>query len=348
MNRTSHTAHWALTAALTIGLAAVANQSRAIAPASQMLNPTFDSVVRVLYNNPGHQDAGDGYFEGTGTIIGNHDVNGTGVLCILTADHVLSATGEFGGALVSKPGIAFGNSNKASGDSPYMVARDVMRNGPTGTSDYAVMGVKYGPYNSDYDMLVTNLITTSAFFNFTDIGYGNEGILVDQYAPAGYDGYQSQGVYGTQRFMNDKIDTIATMASNFTKIGYTYTEAAIWHIDDPSAPGAIAGSGTTYGADSGSPYFSSDADVDESTGLSYFTNNQFGIHTGFDPSTNTMGAPDGYKAFGVQNYGVALTQADIDWIHHACDLVAVPEPSALALMFVALLTFAQPRRSSRR
>ncbi len=332
--------------AISIGLAAISSPSRAIAPANQTLNPTFDSVVRVLYDNPGHQDPGDGYFEGTGAIIGNHDINGTGVLCVLTADHVLSTTHVFGGALVSKPGIAFGNSNKASGNSPYMQAKSVMRNGPTGTSDYAVMGVKYGPFNSDYDTLVTNLVTASSFFSFTDIGYGDEGLLVDQYAPAGYDGYQSQGVYGTQRFMNDKIDTFATMASNFVKIGYTYTEAAIWHIDDPSAMDAIPGSGTTYGADSGSPYFSSDADFDESTGLSYFTNNQFGVHTGFEPLTNTMGAPDGYKAFGVENYGVALTQADIDWIHQACELLAVPEPSSVALIVVAMLTYGRLRRHS--
>ena len=319
-----------------------------IGPENQLVSPTFDSVVRVLYDNPGHEDAGDGYFNGTGTIIGNHDINGTGVLCVLTADHVVSSTGMFGGALVSQPGIAFGNSNKVSGDSPYTQAMNVMRNGPTGTSDYAVMGVKYGPYNSNYDALVRNLVTASAFFNFSDIGYGNEGQLVDQFAPAGNDGYQSQGIYGTQRFLNDKIDTYATMASNFTAIGYTYSEAAIWYIDDPSAMGSTPGSGTTYDADSGSPYFSTESDFDESTGLSYFTNNQFAVHTGTDLSNNPMGAPAGYKAFGVENFGVALTQADIDWINHACDFVAVPEPRSLGLLFIALVTIVQLRPRSQR
>ncbi len=345
---TNRIAYWSLTAALTAGLLVLSSESRAIGPENQTLNPTFDSVVRVLYDNPGKQDAGDGYFEGTGTIIGNHDITGMGVLCVLTADHAVSSTGMFGGALVSKPGIAFGNSNKDTGNSPYMQAMNVMRNGPTGTSDYAVMGVKYGAYDPDYNALVRNLITASSFFPFTDIGYGNEGQLVDQFAPAGNDGYQSQDRYGTQRFMNDKIDTIATMASNFTAIGYTYTEAAIWHIDDPTAVGSIPGSGTTYGADSGSPYFSSDPDHDESTGLSYFTNNQFAVHTGTNLSNNPMGSPMGYKAFGVENYGVALTQADIDWINRACDLVAVPEPSSLVLMFVALVKFGHLRRRSQR
>ena len=125
-------------------VAATTNQSLAIGPENQLVTPTFDAVVRVLYNNPGNQDAGDGYFNGTGTIIGHHNVNGMGVLCVLTADHVVSTTERFGGGLVSKPGIAFGNSTKDSGNSPYMQSLNVMRNGPTGTSDYAVMGVPLG------------------------------------------------------------------------------------------------------------------------------------------------------------------------------------------------------------
>jgi hypothetical protein len=348
MKQTSSSAFFAFAAAIITTLAATTNQSRAIGPDDQLVTPTFDAVVRILYDNPGNQDAGDGYFNGTGTIIGNHNVNGDGVLCVLTADHVVSTTGRFGGGLVSKPGIAIGNSTKDSGNSPYTQALNVMRYGPTGTSDYAVMGVKYGAFNPDYTPLVRNLITASSFFRFSDIGYGNEGKLVDQFPPAGNDGYQNQSRYGTQRYMNDKIDTFATTASNFTSIGYNYTEAAIWYIDNPSDPLASPGSGTTFDADSGSPYFSSELDFDESKGISYFTNNQFAVHTGTNLSNNPNGAPQGYKAFGVQNFGVALTQADIVWIERACDLVAVPEPGCFTLLVVLMLAPLRPLRRSKR
>ena len=348
MKKTSSAAYFLFAAAIMTAVAATTNQSLAIGPENQLVTPTFDAVVRVLYNNPGNQDAGDGYFNGTGTIIGHHNVNGMGVLCVLTADHVVSTTERFGGALVSKPGIAFGNSTKDSGNSPYMQSLNVMRNGPTGTSDYAVMGVPYGVFNPDYNALVRNLITTSAFFPFSDIGYGNEAKLVDQFPPAGNDGYQSQNRYGTQRFMNDKIDTISTMAANFTQLGYTYTEAVVWSIDNPSAPQAIPGSGTTYNSDSGSPYFSSQPDFDESTGFQYLTDNQFAVHTGTFLANNPPNSPDGYKAFGVQNYGVALTHADINWIHQACDLVSVPEPGCFTLLVVLMFAPFRPLRRRER
>jgi hypothetical protein len=342
--KTSSAVYFTFAVALINALGTVTNESRAIGPQDQTVNPTFDAVVRILYDKPGSQDAGDGYFNGTGTIIGNHNINGMGVLCVLTADHVVSTTGMFGGALVSKPGIAFGNSNKVSGNSPYTQSINVMRNGPTGTSDYAVMGVPYGAFNTDYTALVRNLVTASSFFEFSDIGYGNEGKLVDQFPPPGNDGYQRIDSYGTQRYLNDKIDTIATPASNFTSIGYTYTEAAIWYIDNPSDPLAHAGSGTTYDADSGSPYFSTELDFDESKGIYYFTNNQFAVHTGTDLANNPNNSPNGYKAFGVQNFGVALTQADITWIHRACDLVTVPEPGSFVLLAMVMFVPFRLRR----
>jgi hypothetical protein len=333
-------AHFTFAAAAIALLCASTRDAWAIGPENQLVNPTFDAVVRILYDNPGNQDAGDAYFNGTGTIIGNHNINGTGVLCVLTADHVISSTERFGGGLVSKPGIALGNSNKVSGNSPYMQALpNVMRNGPTGTSDYAVLGINYGAFDVGFNALVRNLVPTTAFFPFSDIGYGNEAKLVDQFPPAGNDGYQSQNQFGTQRFMNDKVDVISTQAANFTELGYTYTEAVTWSIDNPTDPLAIPGSGTTYGADSGSPYFSTELGHDETTGLFYFTNNQFAVHTGTFLTNNPPNSPDGYKAFGVQNYGVALTQADIIWIHQACDSIAltVPEPSSLALLILMMV-----------
>ncbi|GAG06744.1 unnamed protein product, partial [marine sediment metagenome] len=269
----------------------------------------------------------------------------------LTADHVVSQTGQYGGDRVRKPGIAFGNAVKDTGDSPYIKAvQKFARNGDNGTTDLAVLRVHYGAYDDDYDALVRNLVPASAFFYFTDIGYGNEGKLVDLAnnvtgapGPDGInDGYQSQGKYGKQRFLNDKIGTFATVDAMFMAEGYTYDEAAIWYVDNPLGPEDWDGSGTTYDADSGSPYFSSELAYDDVNDLLYYTNNQFAVHTGTKRPNLT---PDTYKPFinikiGMttyditQNYGVALTQADIDWIHGVCE---VPEPTTLVLTLLALV-----------
>ena len=64
----------------TCGL--TASPSFAIAPAGQTISPTYDGVVRVLIDEglPG----GQGFFEGTGSVVGNTNVNGNGYLWILT------------------------------------------------------------------------------------------------------------------------------------------------------------------------------------------------------------------------------------------------------------------------
>ena len=313
--------------------------SWAIGPHTQTVDPTLDGVVRVLYDNPPQQNPGDGYFNGTGTIIGNHNVDGRGWLCVLTADHVLSSTGNFGGALVSRPGIAFSNSAQASGNSPYLDAGPrVRRNGANGTSDLAVMGVRYGAFSPAYDALVRNVVPATAFFFFSDIGYGDEGRLLNVDGMGGPDGYQAQGVYGTERYLNDKI---GTFQANFSFIGYTY-EAAHWFVENPADPGAIQGSGTTFGADSGSPYFSSELMTDLNNDIfEFYTNNLFAVHTGPAATQQFGGMP--YKPFGFNNFGVALTGADVEWIHESCDYVVVPEPTTVVLIFVGIAAIALGR-----
>jgi len=304
--------------------------ARAIGPDNQTLNPTEDSVVRVLFNNPGNQDAGDGYMNGTGSIIGNHNIDGVGWLCVLTADHVISTNGKKSGGIVNAPGIAFGNAAKVSGNSPYFAGQVLGRFSTNGTSDIAVVGVPYGAYNPAYNNLVVNLVSASGFFYFTDIGYGNEGKLVTG-------GYQAQNKYGTERFLNDKI---GTFEANYTRDGYTF-EGAEWYVTDPTDPNHIPGSGTTFDADSGSPYFSSATNFDEGTGLSYTTDNQFAVHSGirFAASTNN---PAPTIAFGSTLIGDALTGNDIVWINNLCD--AVPEPSAAVLTTVGVLVIFRWRR----
>ncbi len=306
---------WAVLSVL-IGFAA--QVALGIGPENQTLTPTFDGVVRMLYNN-GNAD-GTGYMNGTGTIVDNVNVNGQGWLCVLTADHVVSQTGTRTGATVSQPGIAFGNSAVDSGDSLYIKAtpEQVYRRGPNGLIDIALLGINYGAFDANYTPLVRNLVTASAFFDFTDIGYGNEGKRV-----AG--GYQAQNRYGTERYFNEKIVTFNT---TFSALGYTY-DSAQYFVQDPTANTAPAGSGTTFDADSGSPYFTTEADFDEANGFSYFTNNQFAVHTGSTPVGNP---PAGFKPDGSRQWSVALSAADLQWIAESCALV--PEPGCVGILIV--------------
>src|SRR4051812_44557531 len=79
--------------------------SRALAsgPSDQTLTPQDNRVVRVLvdFGLPG----GEGFMEGTGSVIGNTNVGGQGYLWVLTADHVVSSTSSHGGALANGIGI---------------------------------------------------------------------------------------------------------------------------------------------------------------------------------------------------------------------------------------------------
>ena len=118
--------------------------SLAIGPSNQTISPTYDSVVRVLLDVglPG----GQGFFEGTGSVVGNTNRNGQGYLWILTADHVVSSTGAFGGNLANGIGIAFGNSPTSSGNSVYYQnakanPADIFRYGSTGHQDLTVFGI---------------------------------------------------------------------------------------------------------------------------------------------------------------------------------------------------------------
>jgi hypothetical protein len=179
---------------------------------------------------------------------------------------------------------------------------------------------------------VRNVVPASAFFFFSDIGYGDEGRLVDTNADGTSDGYQAQAKFGTERYLNEKI---GSFQSNFSFIGYTY-EAAHWFVGDPNNVNAIQGTGTTFGADSGSPYFSTDLVTDPLNDIfEYYTDDVFAVHTG--PATTQMFDGKPFKPFGFNNFGVALSQADVDWIEAACMYVVVPEPTALVVIVGTLV-----------
>src|SRR4051812_50186920 len=95
---------WVGAIALNVGVFGLGSFSFAIAPAAHTINPTYDSVVRVLKDAglPG----GQGFFEGTGSVVANTNVNGSGFLWVLTADHVVSANGTATGGLANRLRLA--------------------------------------------------------------------------------------------------------------------------------------------------------------------------------------------------------------------------------------------------
>jgi hypothetical protein len=294
-----------------------------IGPDNQTLNPTLDGVVRVLFDN--NLGGGVGEFVGTGSLIDNRNVNGQGWLCVLTADHVVSSDDTPSGATVKSPGIALGNSNNTTGNSAYLPAGPVFRRGPTGRVDIALLGVNYGPFSAGYTPLVRKLVAANNFSQyFSAIGYGEEGQVV-----AG--GFQAQHRNGTQRYLNEHADFV----SNYSSLGYLYN-AARWRTNDPNDPMVtVKGTGATFGGDSGAPYFSNTQMHDESNDIYYLTNDQFAVHTASDRG------PD-FKPFGTMNYGVALDDADLQWIHDSC--MAVPEPAAGTILIVLMIRLIAHRR----
>ncbi len=310
--------------AAVLAVAACAAPTFAMGPSNQTISPTNNSVVRILDNTglPDHL----GSFLGTGTIVANTDLNGTGYYEILTCDHVISTAGQ-GAALEPQPGFAFGNSPYVSGASVYdNSVGAIYRGGATGVEDLAVLDVAYGNYNVNNNNLVANVVADIAFFPFSDIGYGNEGVLA-----AG--GYQAQNDWGIQRYLNNTVGTYQTSYTSAS--GYTY-EAALWTVQDPTAMGAVVGTGAGFDGDSGSPWFSS------ANNGTYYTNNEFAV---FSQGVETDG---GLVPFNSVQRAVGLTQANVNWIQAMGQANAVPEPASLILIPGAALLLARRRRSARR
>jgi hypothetical protein len=312
----------ALLSALILNQASVL----AIGPSGQTIAPQYNDVVRVLVGDTTLPD-GEGLFNGTGSVVGNQNVAGQGTLWILTADHVI-ATGGPTGSTRSAIGFDFGNSPDAGGaatgnsgyyNNAYAGVGNVRRGGPTGLEDIAMFGVNYGAYDAGLNSLIVNVVPATAFFNFSDIGYGNQGNLV-----AG-SGYQAQGKYGTERYFNQKVGTFNL---SYSAGGYTM-ETAEFQIQNPTDPQAPAGSGAALDADSGSPWFSS------ANNGTYYQNNEFAVLSGIKG-----GVTNGLFAFGQTEYAVSLRQQEVDWIY-----ANVPEPgAALAAIVLVSMGFILRRR----
>lgn len=185
-------------------------------------------VVRVFYNRDGMNQ-----MAGTGTIIDNHNVNGQGFFCVLTADHVVAAGGP-GGNVRNGLGIAFGQLQGVDptgyfpNNGNFMAGSLVGRLGPTGFVDLAVLAIPYGAYNPNYDQYVMGLAGAEMNVGdaFSSAGYGRVGTrLIQNFQwpnrpgiPVGggnyWNGFDGMASDQTQRFYYNSVNSKPIIDNN--------------------------------------------------------------------------------------------------------------------------------------
>lgn len=330
--------HWerATRGMASLAFFAVSITAFAIGPHDQRVTPNFDAVVRVLFNNNNaNPNNAFGTFNGTGAVIDYKVVNGQSWICVLTADHVVSKNGTAAGADIFQPGIAFNDSPDDTGDGGYGKAAILKRAGPTKKWDLAVLGIKVSASNYFPRACLANPNCT----NFSIIGYGNEGRIDNVNG-----GYQPQGKYGKQRYMNSGV---RRYFANYSLFGGYMNNVVEYEVVNP-ATSILPGTGTPFDADSGSPYLTTAPFTDTAKNIAYYRDTIFAVHHGTDRGANA--GPNGFKAWAgnpngwstTMNYGVHLNQEYLDWIRMQCAMV--PEPATLTAMTLGTLVLAARRR----
>jgi hypothetical protein len=279
---------------------------------------------------------------GTGSIIDSDVVTEgseqIGYFCVLTADHVIA-----GGAT----GIGFGYfGDGTNGAHSFAVTYPIVssvRGGSTGQEDLAVAVVRYGVVDPNFvsvkDLQLWTPPASLALANlpgFTQVGYGDTG--APHYAAGVQDGFTAQASSGIQRF--DNANPISSTA-NSTHGAYTYTDVQ-WN-PAPVSPGhPNLGVGSSFGGDSGGPYFTSTPTTFTVNGLTDVFDNPVGTQTITTSSdaifaVHTFGNNRNPQLFSanIASGGNLLTAADITWINNAC-ATPVPEPSTCVLAIIGL------------
>ncbi|HEY4761860.1 MAG TPA: PEP-CTERM sorting domain-containing protein [Thermoguttaceae bacterium] len=326
-----------LVLALMLGMAATL---QATAPVEQRTNPdgvNFDNLYSVvdMVSSPTVDI-------GTGSIIHKMDIEGIGYFCVLTADHNFPNStaigfGDWGTA--PNPANAFATT--------YPIIH-VESGGSTGTKDIAVATVRYGPTDLFWASIkelslwaapsgTDNQLATYTNANindFTEVGYGNTG--TPRFVGGVQVGFDTVNSSGIQRFQNNERKGVNVNAAHG---GYTYTDFT-W-TPDPVSPGnPDLGNGSSFGGDSGGPYFLDDVVTKTVTGLidvfdtavppqdiDLYTDTIFAVHT-FGNNNNPQLFSD-----NIDHGGVLLSAADIAWIATAC----VPEPSSVVMLIMCTL-----------
>lgn len=323
-----------------------------LAPNTQRLN----AVVQVFGEAANGGIAGGG----TGSVIGRRiDANGDGWFCVLTANHVVEATGRRSIAFGDRQMSPARNGRIGGGDNWYISHPNL---------DVSLVAVKWGApdfFFNNLELLTLSPQSVDTLVNnrtqFSQLGYGRSG----QFVQGGMrtDNPVQPLEARDKHFQNNRIEaTRNNVISDNRRIPY---QGVDFIFDRPAAAGFLAAEGQSYVGDSGGPYLGSggysagngffthvpeftrpdDADgtvVPDWAGGQMEVNSQgiIAVHT-YGSSNSAPGALSPYGGFGG---GVPITPELAFWITNHCRNV-IPAPGAAAALSLLGLHAARRRRN---
>lgn len=281
---------------------------------------------------------------GTGSVIGSYVKDGKGVLCILTADHVIATNSKSTASPLPDIDIFTGNDGDAGvvRKSAKVIARQGKNALHQGTSkwDLALLRVDWGKVDDTFTMLADNKFEVEAYNPshkaFSSAGFGRTGeLFTHEGKEIGYEHKFSNAAHreGKKRFWNNSV----ALQQADDKTADTYNNKNVrWYLEK-TKPEDKTGHGSDLIADSGAPMlFESDG-----TKISDIAVRTKKIRGVVNQQYYTDAFGEGLSHFLLQwngvdgGAGVMITPEYKGWIDKYC-MTIVPEPSSFVAFAAAL------------